>query len=68
MQTRKLNIGDLVAYETVKSEYCLGMIVGFDEGFTQYTIEWVQGPKSYATWMTTQNYRNNYLEYRNKEK
>lgn len=69
MKTRKLYLGDLVAYISVAGNYMLGMIVAFDEAYTCYDIEWLcPRPMSHATWKTTQEYRNNYLDYRKKMK
>lgn len=65
IETRKLYVGDLVAYTAVSGNIILGMIVAFNEAYTTYDIQWFcPRPMGHATWKTAQEYRNNYLAFR----
>lgn len=69
MKTTKLNLGDLVL-TIYGSASIVGMITAFDRAFRSYDIEWLTAKLSNtkATWITVQEYRNNYLDYRKKMK
>jgi len=66
LKTRKLNLGDLVAVTEYKDNITIGMIVEFDDAYTTYKIEWCNGKHIWtkASWITTQQYRNIFLDWK----
>lgn len=66
LETRTLNIGDLVAVRRRESKVFIGMIVAFDDNYLSYTIEWYDpelNRLTNASWISAQEYRNIFLEY-----
>lgn len=73
VKTRKLNLGDLVL-TIYGSASVVGMITAFDRALRLYYIEWLTAKLSNtkgrwpagtnASWITAQEYRNNYLVFR----
>jgi len=66
IKTQMLHAGDLVAVHH-GNELRIGMIYHFDEAFTSYKIQWLNGkifPDTTCGWLTAQEYRNIYLAFR----
>ena len=60
IETRKLNIGDLVYAD----DGSLGMIEHFDMGYVKFKVDWFGLNWGSHSWLQVQRFRNNYLDFR----